>query len=94
MAKKIIMFHGKECPHCAVMRSLADKLAKEEGIEVKKLEVWHDKENVDKMREYKDIIIKGCGGELGVPAFVDEENNSAFCGEQPYEELKKWAKKK
>ncbi len=91
---KIIMFHGKECPHCHIMMPLADRLIKEAGVEIEKLEVWHSKENADKMRKHEDLIKKSCGGELGVPTFLDEENNRAFCGEASYEDLKKWAKKK
>ena len=91
---KIIMFYGKECPHCHVMLPLADRLIKEEGVEIEKLEVWHSKENADKMRKFEVLIKKSCGGELGVPTFLDEENNRTFCGESGYEELKKWAKQK
>jgi len=91
---KIIMFYGAECPHCHVMLPLADKLSKEEGVEMEKLEVWHDDKNAEKMRKHEKIIKQACGGEFGVPAFIDEENNRAFCGENPYSELKKWATKK
>ncbi len=90
--KKIIFFYGKECPHCHKMQPLVDKL-KEEGIEVEKLEVWRDEKNAKKMRKFTEKIKKACGGEFGVPAYVDEENNRANCGEMPYEELKKWATK-
>ena len=92
--KKITMFYGKECPHCHVMLPLADKLSKEEKIKVEKVEVWHDQKNADRMRALRNVIEPACGGSLGVPVFVDEKNKRAFCGEQPYTELKKWAKLK
>ncbi|MBI4448369.1 hypothetical protein HY643_05300 [Candidatus Woesearchaeota archaeon] len=92
--KKIIIFYGAECPHCHVMLPLADRLANEEKVEVEKLEVWHDEKNAEKMRKLAGIIRGACSGELGVPVFIDEKNKSAFCGEQTYAELKKWAKKK
>ena len=44
------------------------------------------------MRKYKNIIVKACGGEFGVPAFVDEEKEEAFCGENSDKELKEWIK--
>lgn len=95
MDRKITMFYGKECPHCHVMLPLADQIMKEEeGILIQKLEVWHNDENADKMREHQEIIIEACDGELGVPAFIDEETNKAFCGEKSYNDLKEWMTKK
>jgi len=90
----IIMFYGHECPHCHAMMPYADKLAKEEGFEVRKLEVWHDEKNADAMRKHQEVITEACGGEFGVPAFIDGKGKKALCGEVTYEELKKWAKKK
>jgi len=87
---KIIMFYGKECPHCHIMLPLADRLAEEEDIEIEKLEVWHNEENAEKMRRYKTEILKACDGVFGTPSFV--KSGQAFCGEISYEELKKWAK--
>jgi hypothetical protein len=46
------------------------------------------------MRKHEELIKKSCGGELGVPTFLDEKNGRAFCGESSYEALKKWAKQK
>lgn len=90
---KLIMFHGRECPHCAKMRPLVDKLDEEEGIKIEKLEVWHDEKNADKMRSFRDIITAKCGGQLRVPTFLNTETNNVFCGEVEYDELKAWAKK-
>ncbi len=94
MSKKITMFYGNECPHCHAMLPLADKLCKEEKIKIEKLEVWHNNKNAEKMREFRSIITQACGGEFGVPAFIDEESKRAFCGEHPYSELKKWLREK
>jgi len=87
--KKILMFHGRECPHCRVMHPVVDKLV-DEGCNIEKLEVWHDKNNAGKMRELSGIITTACGGDLAVPAFFDEEGNRAVCGEISYADLKKW----
>ena len=87
--KTIIMFHGRECPHCQAMLLIVDKLIKE-GINIEKLEVWHDEKNAKAMREYSEVIKKACGGDLGVPVFVDKENNRAICGETSYSALKEW----
>jgi len=91
--KKITMFFGKECPHCRAMLPKAEKIEKEENVKIEKLEVWHNEENAEKMRSLEKLIRKGCGGEFGVPAFINQEKNDAFCGEKPLEELKEWVKK-
>lgn len=89
--REIIFFHGQDCPHCQKMRPIVDKLEKELKVKIKRLEVWYDEKNADKMREYAKIIIKASDdGDLGVPAFVDAKNKEAICGEMPQKELKKW----
>jgi thiol-disulfide isomerase/thioredoxin len=90
---KLIMFHGKECPHCQAMMPLVDKLEKEEGIALDKKEVWHNEKNADLMRSYRDIIEPKCGGQLRTPTFMNTETNDIVCGEVEYEKLKDWAKK-
>ena len=62
--KRLIMFHGRECPHCTRMMPLVDKLQKETGIALEKLEVWHNEKNADLMRSYKPVIAPKCGGQL------------------------------
>ena len=91
--KKIIMFHGRECPHCRVMHPIVDRLIAE-GCNIKKLEVWHDENNTKKMREFSNIITKASGGDLPVPTFLDIEGQRAICGEMSYTDLKKWIKQK
>lgn len=85
------MFHGKECPHCKNMMPFVDKLEKEEGIKLERLEVWHDEKNADLMRSYRDIIAPKCGGQLRTPTFFNTETNDVLCGEVEYEKLKEWA---
>jgi hypothetical protein len=89
---KIIMFHGKECPHCQAMHPIVDKLIKE-GMEIEKLEVWHDENNANEMRKFSQIISKACGGDLGVPTFLDKDKERATCGELSYQDLKEWINK-
>lgn len=90
---KLIMFHGKECPHCQSMMSVVDKLEKEEGIALDKKEVWHNEKNADLMRSFRDIIEPKCGGQLRTPTFINTETNDIVCGEVEYEKLKEWASK-
>ena len=88
---KLLMFHGKECPHCQTMMPFVDKLKKEEGIELDKKEVWHNEKNADLMRSYRDIIEPKCGGQLRTPTFLNTETKDIVCGEMEYEKLKEWA---
>ncbi len=91
--EKLIMFHGRECPHCKNMMPYVDKLEEETGIQLEKLEVWHDEKNADLMRSYRDIIAPKCGGQLRTPTFFNTETNDVLCGEVEYEKLKEWATK-
>jgi hypothetical protein len=81
----LLEFYGTECPHCERMRSLVTKLETEIGVEVERIEVWHNKENMARMRELdKDF----CGG---VPFFFNTKTGKWICGEASYSELQAWA---
>ena len=88
---KLLMFHGRECPHCRAMMPLVERLEKETGAVVDKLEVWHDRDNAEKMRGHRNRLSSACGGRLLVPAFLNLDTNQALCGETSYEALKTWA---
>lgn len=81
----LIEFYGTECPHCIKMQPLIERLEQEEGIKIKRLEVWHNEKN-EKMRQQVD---KGlCGG---VPFFFNKKTGKWICGSTNYEAFKKWA---
>ena len=88
---KLLMFHGRECPHCKVMLPLVETLEKETGVVFDKYEVWHDEKNADLMRSFRSVLGPKCGGQLRVPAFLNTETKDARCGEMSYEDLKAWA---
>lgn len=88
--KRLVMFHGRECPHCRKMMPLVDKMIEETGADIEKMEVWHNEKNADAMRSFRDIIAPKCGGQLRVPAFLNTETKEVFCGEVEYEKLKEW----
>ncbi|HPS21453.1 MAG TPA: hypothetical protein PLO44_01445 [Candidatus Paceibacterota bacterium] len=82
----LLEFYGTECPHCIDMHELVVHLEKEENVQIEKLEVWHNKENEQKLLELdKDM----CGG---VPFFYNTKNKKFICGSASYEELKDWAR--
>ncbi len=86
-----IMFWARECPHCKKMMPLVDKLEKETGVKLEKLEIWHNEKNADLMRSYRSIIAPKCGGQLRTPTFFNTETEDVLCGEVEYEKLKEWA---
>lgn len=79
-------FYGLECPICQGMRKVSDKLVKECGVVLERKEVWHNKENMELIKELdaKDE----CGG---VPFYYNDVTKEWLCGEVKYDELKKWA---
>ena len=81
----LLEFFGAECPHCVRMKPLIERLKTEEHAVIESYEVWHNKENAEKMMEYA----KGrCGG---VPFFYNMKSGSFICGEAEYPDLKRWA---
>ena len=81
----LIQFYGTECIHCHEMDPLVEKLEKEAGLKIKKLEVWHNSQNAILLKRLDTI---GCGG---VPFFYNENTGKAICGAVSYDKLKKWA---
>ena len=84
------MFWARECPHCQKMLPLVDKLEKETGIKLERLEVWHNENNADLMRSYRTVIAPKCGGQLRTPTFFCPETEEVICGEVEYKKLKEW----
>lgn len=89
--KKLLLFHARECPHCRRMMPLVDRLEKETGTGIERLEIWHDENNADLMRSFRNDIAPKCGGQLKTPTFFNTETHDVLCGEVPYETLKAWA---
>jgi len=87
---KLIMFHGRECPHCKKMMPLVEKLEEETTVRFDKREIWHDEKNADLMRSYREDLAPKCGNQLRVPTFFNTETKDAMCGEVDYAKLKDW----
>ena len=82
----LIEFYGTECVHCKDMEPLIEKLEKEEGIKIERLEVWHDSKNAELLQKLDN---GKCGG---VPFFYNNKTGKWICGSADYEKLKAWAK--
>ena len=93
MGERLIEFYGTECAHCKDMVPLIEKLDKEHGIKITRLEVWHDSENArllkkcDKDEDGNEF----CGG---IPFFFNEKTGKKICGNTKFEKLKAWAEGK
>lgn len=85
MVDELLEFYGTECIHCNEMRPLVEKLEKEQGVKVKRIEVWHNAANAQLMEKYDRGF---CGG---VPFFFNMKTGQWICGAVDYEKLKKWA---
>jgi hypothetical protein len=72
------------------MEKLLDKLTKEEGVKVTKLEIWHNKKNNELCEKY-DCESEPCEG---VPFFLNQNTKKTLCGEVTYKEIKAWAEGK
>ena len=88
----LLEFYGEECPHCITMRGFSLRLEKEEGIKIKRYEIWHNKDN-EKIYEEHDKDPENPGEPLcgGVPFFYNTKTKKFVCGDSSYEELKDWA---
>ena len=56
MGERLIEFYGTECVHCKDMEPLIEKLDKDHGIKITRLEVWHDSENAKLLKFYLDKL--------------------------------------
>jgi len=84
----LIDFYGTECVHCKDLEPLVERLKKEEGIELTRLEVWHNQKNAELLQK----LDQGkCGG---VPFLYNKKTGKWICGVPTYEKLKDWAKGK
>ena len=81
----LLEFYGTECPCCIYMHDFVVELEKKEGIKVESIEVWHNKENEERLIKLDKNF---CGG---VPFFYNTKTEKWICGDVTYEELKAWA---
>lgn len=79
-------FYGETCPHCIEMMPMVDRLAKELGVTVERLEVWNNEINAEKLESFDRGL---CGG---VPFFYNDENQDFICGSCDEDRMRKWMK--
>ena len=82
----LLEFYGDTCPHCVEMKPMVEKIEKDLGISIEKIEVWNNEVNAKRMEE----IDKGlCGG---VPFFYNTETKGFICGSSDEATVTAWAK--
>ncbi|MBN1786521.1 MAG: hypothetical protein JW825_06015 [Candidatus Methanofastidiosa archaeon] len=87
MDEELLEFYGKECPTCMELSKSLDKLEQDDGIQIKRYEVWHNASNLSIMLKYAE------GRCSAVPFLYNKRTGEYFCGALvPYEKLVNWAK--
>jgi len=81
----LLEFYGRECPHCFAIKPSLEKVQKDEGVEIKSYEVWHDEKNEKMMEGYAKDRCEG------VPFLFNTETEDYVCGEEDYKRIKEWA---
>lgn len=81
----LIKFYGEQCAFCHQMEPLDERLEKELGVKIERLEVWGNPKNAAKMFGLQT----GC---QGVPMYYNGDSKMVLCGAVDYEVLKRWAK--
>lgn len=84
--KRLIMFYEEKCEPCVMMEPLIEKLEKELGVNVERLEAMNNGKNHQLLEKYAGIST--------VPFFYNEVTGEKIFGESDYESLKKWAQSK
>ena len=79
-------FYGETCPHCVEMMPIVEKIEKDLGVTIEKLEVWNNEANA---KQLEAIDTGLCGG---VPFFWNDETKTFICGSTDEDTLTKWAK--
>ncbi len=88
--KQIVEFFGGTCPFCRAIAPAVDRLEKEDGVAVERLEVWNSEENKGRMDALEHLYTKECGGNMIVPSFYDPASDRLICNPGSYERLREW----
>jgi len=80
---RLLMFYEEKCDPCVVMEPIVNKLEKELGTKIDRLEVWYNQGNKQLLDKYAGLAT--------VPFFYNEKTGEKIEGETDYETLKNWA---
>jgi hypothetical protein len=68
------------------MKPMVEKVEKDLGVSIEKLEVWNNEANAKRLEALDDGL---CGG---VPFFYNEEHKTFICGSSDEATVTRWAK--
>lgn len=88
--KKVIEFYGETCPYCAAVAPAVNRLEREDGVNVLRLEVWNNEENKARMEALRPLYEKHCDGNMVVPSFYEEATGRLICNPSSYGVLYAW----
>ena len=88
--KHIVEFYGETCPYCRSFAPAVDRLEREDGVAVERLEVWNNEEHKARMDALRPLYEKECGGNMVVPSFYDPGADRLLCNPGSYERLREW----
>ena len=77
--KGIILFYGRECPHCKDVEDFITANNISQKVSFTRSEVWHNKDNAQLLAQ-KAQICGITGDSVGVP-FLYDGNNKCYIGE-------------
>lgn len=90
--KHIVEFYGATCSYCHAIEPAVDRLEREDGVRVERLEVWNNAGNAEQMEALADLYGAECGGNMVVPSFYDPVTGRLICNPGSYERLKEWVR--
>lgn len=97
MAERLIEFVGRECSYSRTMEPLVEKLEKETGLKIIRIEspvatIFRQ----ELIEACSRIGVKACFevDQYATPVFYNEETEEVLCGAQDYKILKEWALKR
>ncbi|KAJ8907658.1 hypothetical protein NDN08_007767 [Rhodosorus marinus] len=82
----LLEFYGIDCDHCVDMEPLIQKLREEEGLGIRRFEVWSNEDNFRVLQRLDQG--SACGG---VPYFYNKHTRGWICGATTYQNFRNWA---
>ncbi len=86
LSMALLEFYGETCPHCVEMKPMIEKVEKDLGVSIEKIEVWNNEANAKRLEAIDDGL---CGG---VPFFYNTETKAFICGASEEATVIAWAK--
>ena len=90
---EIIEFCGDGCPFCLLIHPAIDRIARDEGVKFRRIEVWVNRENRVYFEAIEDLLSEFNRGRYTVPTFFDQSKpreKQLLVNPRNYEVLRAW----